>query len=487
MKAALKDQNRTSGQDIPPSSQTGTTALVGSQSNNQIPVLDGVRAIACLAVLVFHISLRSTGLHIWKSLLNIHTVAGTITYFVVALTWSGDTGMILFFLLSSFLLFLPYAKALLFDSPWPALRHFYLRRIFRILPGYYTVLFLLALFFHPELLSPRNWQYLWTFLTLRMNFALAGYLDGPIWTLPIEFQFYLLLPILAWFFSLIVRCGTIHWRLLKLTLCLLIMAAWGPLTKYLSLYLGHTSIVDFFIPPYISIALIPYLSSNTDLYFDVFAIGMLICIFYIYTKYVSITNSWCIWMQRISPLMLIVGLALFSFLSFWRFYFINTNSRYFRLPRFYIVFPFLDSHIPSIVAHYWADWQTLGYTLSYACCFLALLYGSAKLKRPFECSLLRWIASISFSLYLWHLPFLSLFISTIGPNLQRQGWNPLLLYGVLWCWTLVIIVPTSIMLYRWIEQPGIRLGGWLIHKLERDKQSRLESSIWLRSFFKPHR
>jgi hypothetical protein len=22
------------------------------------------------------------------------------------------------------------------------------------------------------------------------------------------------------------------------------------------------------------------------------------------------------------------------------------------------------------------------------------------------------------------------------------------------------------MLYRWIEQPGIRLGEWLIHKLE---------------------
>ena len=463
----LKNPDMTS-QNTTASSPSATNWLEENQPKKHILVLDGVRAIACLAVLAFHMNLVSTGFHLWKPLLSIHTVADTLTYFATSIAWFGESGVILFFLLSGFLLFLPFAKALLFDSPWPPLRRFYIRRIFRILPGYYAALFLIALFFHPEFLSLANWNHLWIFLTFQMNFALSQQLNGPFWTLAIEFQFYLLLPILAWLFSLLVCRGTARWRLLKLTLCLFLMIAWGVFTRYWSTHIAHTSNLDFLIPHAVSIRLIPYIYSDTGRYSEVFAVGMLACMVYTYIQYTPSVPSWHIRMRRLSPLMLIMGLALFSFLSFWHFYFIDITPRYFaKFPSSYVVFPSLNPQILNIVIYHWGELQALGYALSYACCLLALLYGSAKLKRPFECSLLRWIASISFSLYMWHLPFLGLFGYAVGHNLQRQGWSPRVEYGVLWCWTLVVIMPTSAMLYHWIEQPGIRLGEWLISKLER--------------------
>ena len=72
---------------------------------------------------------------IWGPVYNIHDVPGMLAFFVASVAYYGESGVIFFFLLSSFLLFLPYAKALLFEDPWPSLRRFYLRRIFRILPG----------------------------------------------------------------------------------------------------------------------------------------------------------------------------------------------------------------------------------------------------------------------------------------------------------------------------------------------------------------
>src|SRR5205814_7113610 len=126
----------TRGQNTTGTSPFETNSLEGSQPKKQIPVLDGARAIACLSVLVYHISIRSGKSGIWGPVHTIHDIPGMFAFFVSSFAYYGESGVILFFLLSSFLLFLPYAKALLFEAPWPSLRRFYLRRIFRILPGY---------------------------------------------------------------------------------------------------------------------------------------------------------------------------------------------------------------------------------------------------------------------------------------------------------------------------------------------------------------
>ncbi len=454
---SIKNQDTAIHQKTQGLNQSGTSSLEVSKSKSQIPVLDGVRAVACLAVLSYHVNLLARSYGIWRPLHGINNLIAALAYF-------GESGVILFFLLSSFLLFLPYAKSMLFDSPWPSLRRFYLRRIFRILPGYFVALFLIALFFHSEFLHRSHWPDLWLFMTFRMDNALSQQLNGPFWTLAVEFQFYLFLPIIAWLFRLIVRRGTVHWRMLKLALCLFVMTAWGLLTRYWGLSIADTPKLDFLIPHPVSTALKPYIYGDTGKFFEVFAVGMFMCMVYIYTQYAPSAEYLNIRIRRLSPWILTVGLAILFFLSLGHLYYTCINP--YNYTKDFPVFPFLDPYIPTIVS-YWLQWQAMGYAISYGLCMWALLYASPKLKRPLEWPLLRWIGLISFSLYMWHLPFLFLFLKDMLHNIHQQGWKNIVEFGAFWCWALVVIIPISAMLYRWIEQPGVRLGELLIRKLER--------------------
>jgi peptidoglycan/LPS O-acetylase OafA/YrhL len=94
--------------------------LGDNKRQNNIAVLDGVRAIACLIVLTFHISLITSSTQIWKPVNNSYLLLSSILL-------SGASGVTLFFVLSGFLLFLPYANALLYKNKWPSARRFYQR------------------------------------------------------------------------------------------------------------------------------------------------------------------------------------------------------------------------------------------------------------------------------------------------------------------------------------------------------------------------
>src|SRR5258708_7006419 len=76
-----------------------------------IASLDGVRAMAFLIVLLLHISLMTLALDLWQRSAN---------PFVAAFLTAGFSGVTLFFVLSGFLLFLPYTQALLFKKSWPS-------------------------------------------------------------------------------------------------------------------------------------------------------------------------------------------------------------------------------------------------------------------------------------------------------------------------------------------------------------------------------
>jgi peptidoglycan/LPS O-acetylase OafA/YrhL len=297
-----------------------------------------------------------------------------------------------------------------------------------------------------------------------VDLSLSSQLDTPFWTLAIEFQFYLLLPLIAWLLRPMIRRGTVGWRMLKLTFWLLIMAAWGLLTRYWGLFIVNTPKLDFLIPHSISTALIPFIYGDRGKYFEVFAVGMLIGIVYTYTQNSPLAEHWSIRMRRLSPLMFTSGLVLIFFLSIWHFYTVDITSHY---TEYHLIIrtPF-DSYAPMII-DCWSQWQALIYAIGYGLCLWALLYGSPKLKRPFEWSILRRIGLISFSLYMWHFPFIILFVSIINYHIRQQGLNSLVQYGALWCWVLVVILPISAMLYHWIEQPGMCLGERLIRKLER--------------------
>src|SRR5690242_18929918 len=90
-----------------------------TQINNSA-ALDGVRGLAIFFVISFHITVSMTQ----EKLLDWHSDP-----LAMSILAAGGTGVTLFFVLSGFLLFMPYAKALLFESRWPLARAFYLRRI----------------------------------------------------------------------------------------------------------------------------------------------------------------------------------------------------------------------------------------------------------------------------------------------------------------------------------------------------------------------
>src|SRR5258707_6698146 len=210
-----------------------TSLLEGKGQKSNIAALDGVRGLACLSVVIYHLTLVTTqDLPLWNP--------SRMPTFISALAFSGDTGVNLFFILSGFLLFMPYARAMLFEQSWPSIRNCYIRRTLRILPAYYVSLFLMILLFRPDFLQYKRLGDLFMFLILFMDSSATAFkaINGPFWTLAVEWQFYLLLPLLAFGIALLVRrLRSPQGRLMLLSVCLGAVMVWGIATRYIGIYL----------------------------------------------------------------------------------------------------------------------------------------------------------------------------------------------------------------------------------------------------------
>ncbi|PZM09554.1 acyltransferase family protein [Rhizobium tubonense] len=153
--------------------------------------VDFTRALACLMVLVHHLVLRLN----FDKLSPEQLPAFEFSRF-------GNYGVSLFFVLSGFLLARPFWSALDKGAPLPSLKIYALRRAARILPGYWvalTVGFVLsfALYKFP-LNSELIGRYLAGFFLMsqwhwRTFFPVQS--DGPLWSIGFEVTCYVLLPI----------------------------------------------------------------------------------------------------------------------------------------------------------------------------------------------------------------------------------------------------------------------------------------------------
>jgi peptidoglycan/LPS O-acetylase OafA/YrhL len=164
-----------------------------SEKKTRIPELDGLRVLMIFIVSWYHIWQQS-----W-----LRPLIGS--YSLDYLVRSGYVWVDGTVLLSSFLLFLPYAKAMRGGTPPPDTRDFYFRRVKRILPGYYFIT--LAVFFGIALpwklygSGPYMVKDVATHLTFTFTFFYDTYVATPLgaasWTLAIEVQAYLLFPLVA--------------------------------------------------------------------------------------------------------------------------------------------------------------------------------------------------------------------------------------------------------------------------------------------------
>lgn len=170
-----------------------------AQTERRVDGLNTLRAAAILLVFMYHYM-------VFVSRAPTFGWASTV----------GWVGVDLFFVLSGYLianqLFAGISKG---ESL--LLRAFYIRRALRTLPNFYVVLALYLLF--PAVMGGREPPALWRFLTFTQNYQLQpGTAFSHAWSLCIEEQFYLLLPILV---VLAARFGTsirLAWALLAVAI-----------------------------------------------------------------------------------------------------------------------------------------------------------------------------------------------------------------------------------------------------------------------------
>lgn len=394
-----------------------------------IAALDGARAMACLSVIEYHVHYLIT------SSFDFTAVMGQLGNSILMAGWSGVT---LFFVLSGFLLFMPYAKHLLFEQQRPSTRSFYVRRALRILPGYYLALILLIVLAHPSYFRWDHLGNLSLFLTFLMD-APSSYqqINGPFWSLAIEWQYYILLPVIAQGFSLFVRHGpSPRQRFWRLMTCLVGMILWGVGTRYLGNYYTSHPTETLLIPRSLlnAILLITYGSSGK--YLEDFAIGMLCCTIYMFTRNTAHDNKIGPYLCRHNIWFWGTGILLLFFMSGWSAY----------VSQLIFLKPFIGAH--SFLTEF-------GFASGFGLCLTAILFGPPGLKLVFEWHPLRWIGSISFSLYLWHLPLLLFFRDNVINNLTHSFPATYLLY---WACVSLVIIPFAYLLYRFVEMPWVKLA-----------------------------
>ncbi len=171
-----------------------------TSGGNLIPEIDGLRFLAIISVFIYHLagnvllhspanysqSLRSNGLFLVTQILNV--------------------GVPLFFVISGFVLSLPFASAHQGGGKTVSLKKYFLRRLTRLEPPYLLCLLLLfalkvqaakgtagSLF--PNLIASM-------FYVHNATFARPSDIDFVAWSLEIEVQFYILAPLLATVFMI---------------------------------------------------------------------------------------------------------------------------------------------------------------------------------------------------------------------------------------------------------------------------------------------
>lgn len=173
------------------------TLSLNAPSDRHVDVADGLRVLFIFIIGWYHI---------WQqSWLSPNITIGSFRLDIYPLVRTGYMWVDGMLLLSGFLTFLPYARAMYDRTPLPDAMSFYRRRAARILPAYWfclaVVLFCDALPGGAYTSFPALMQDLLSHLTFTHTFFYASYygthLNVVLWTLAVEVQFYLIFPLLA--------------------------------------------------------------------------------------------------------------------------------------------------------------------------------------------------------------------------------------------------------------------------------------------------
>lgn len=157
--------------------QTMITNTPPSEMEKYLPQCESIRGLAILLVFCFHYLGSLRGYMPYPELSS-----------GLGLVFGGSTGVTLFFLLSGFLITRPFIQG----APLH-ISNFLTRRALRILPMYYFAIFISAL-----ISDGQWWAVLKSMFFYDINLGTLRPMGSVWWSLVVEVQFYLLLPLLVW-------------------------------------------------------------------------------------------------------------------------------------------------------------------------------------------------------------------------------------------------------------------------------------------------
>jgi peptidoglycan/LPS O-acetylase OafA/YrhL len=212
-------------------------------SQAYIPEVDGLRFLAILPVLIFHVAghlMIERGWHPSSLSGDSNFAQGWLLEIISA----GGSGVQLFFVLSGFIVALPFARHHLENKPAPSTGNYLLRRATRIEPPYLlalTVIFLISRHHRANLT-----HYLAGLVYgHQLIFGARNPLNPGTWSLEAEIVFYLLAPWLARIYRI---RGSLERRCLLLAL--IAVSSWTLYHQLLSFASPHLSGTFAFGLPY---------------------------------------------------------------------------------------------------------------------------------------------------------------------------------------------------------------------------------------------
>ncbi|GAB2725593.1 acyltransferase family protein [Arthrobacter bambusae] len=379
--------------------------------------IEGLRAAAALSVLAYHVGLMASD--------EVHL--GPVGQVFLPLLGQG---LPLFFVLSGFLLFRPFATSIMRGKELPSIRRYAANRLLRIYPAYLVILGATALVmgsvyikgsthgFGPDNIGrlTEPIKFLANALLVHMfipQFVMSGL---PVaWSLTAEITFYVAVPLMALLSARLVRLGTSKAVALAIAPVALVViglgvTSWGHAAAD---HLDYTQRVDFAFGQTGTAVLLRSFLGQADLFGYGIAAALVV---------VALDERG---VQRVAAWVKVVLLA-------------------------------------AAVAAIWAGMSgTMPYLSNMAGVASALVLlavvlpssrdgGANRLALLFEWRPIRFTGTISYSIYLWHLPVIFWLMThklTVGGTVLALPFNTILVLG--------IVLPLSALTYYLVERPAM--------------------------------
>lgn len=366
---------------------------------NPLPALDGLRAVAVLLVMLFHAWFKGPALGEDPRAL------------MQSPFWSAHTAVQLFFVLSGFLLFLPYAQWLLGLRAAPSALAFWRRRALRVGPAFWISLGVLVLA-GPLTLPRLGHGVAHVFFVFNFIPGSSEQFNDVYWTMAVEVQFYALLPLLAFAVAAAARRVGVPRALAALTAASLVVSA-------LSAWIAHR---------YSPLGLIWYGLAgqySVTLWMTAFAVGIVAAV-----VVVAVTRPAQVRLRArlIRPAGLAALVSLIVCVTL-------------------VAVPPLR-RLPLLTGN-----DGLAFGWAFGVLILGIVLGPSWFRRPLEWRPMRLIGAISYSVYIWHM----VIFVRIAPYLTvlPTAWVRVADGFVL---EVALCIPVGYLSYQLTERPFLHRG-----------------------------